>query len=234
MSSIEIEAKTTQEAIEKACKHFHLSEEELDIEVLEDRSTGIFGIVGNKKAKIRVTPKKGGSMAVAQETLKKIISLISADTRISAEKKGEDIILNIEGNNTGILIGHKGKTLEALEFIVNKAVNKASEQKVRVIVDSENYRKRREESLKTLAFEMGEKAKKGLPHDGASAILKMYKGYVGKSRLSPGLFFCLQTGLRDELRQEYVPAPGSAAQHPAERSLLVRQRQEVQEVLSCG
>jgi len=160
MSSIEIEAKTTQEAIEKACKHFHLSEEELDIEVLEDRSTGIFGIVGNKKAKIRVTPKKGGSMAVAQETLKKIISLISADTRISAEKKGEDIILNIEGNNTGILIGHKGKTLEALEFIVNKAVNKASEQKVRVIVDSENYRKRREESLKTLAFKMGEKAKK--------------------------------------------------------------------------
>ncbi|UCH00043.1 MAG: Jag N-terminal domain-containing protein [Deltaproteobacteria bacterium] len=160
MSSIEIEAKTTQEAIEKACKHFHLSEEELDIEVLEDRSTGIFGIVGNKKAKIRVTPRKGGSMAVAQETLKKIISLISADTRISAEKKGEDIILNIEGNNTGILIGHKGKTLEALEFIVNKAVNKASEQKVRVIVDSENYRKRREESLKTLAFKMGEKAKK--------------------------------------------------------------------------
>jgi spoIIIJ-associated protein len=160
MSSIEIEAKTAQEAIEKACKHFHLSEEELDIEVLEDRSTGIFGIVGNKKAKIRVTPKKGGSVAVAQETLKKIISLISADTRISAEKKGEDIILNIEGNNTGILIGHKGKTLEALEFIVNKAVNKASEQKVRVIVDSENYRKRREESLKTLAFKMGEKAKK--------------------------------------------------------------------------
>jgi spoIIIJ-associated protein len=64
------------------------------------------------------------------------------------------------GNNTGILIGHKGKTLEALEYIVNKAVNKASEKKVRVIVDSENYRKRKEESLKALAFEMGEKAKK--------------------------------------------------------------------------
>jgi len=160
MPSIEIEAKTTQEAIEKACEHFHLSEEELDIEVLEDRSTGIFGIVGNKKAKIRVTPKKDDSMVVAQETLEKIISLISPDTRISAERKADEIILNIVGNNTGILIGHKGKTLEALEFIVNKAVNKASEQKVRVIVDSENYRKRREESLKTLAFEMGEKAKK--------------------------------------------------------------------------
>ena len=138
MASIEIEAKTTQEAIEKACKHFHLSEEELDIEVLESRATGIFGIVGNKKAKIRVTPKKDSSMVVAQETLQKILSLISADTRISAEKKADDIILNIEGNNTGILIGHQGKTLEALEFIVNKAVNKTSEKKVRVIVDSEN------------------------------------------------------------------------------------------------
>ncbi len=160
MASIEIEAKTTQEAIEKACKHFHLSEEELDIEVLESRATGIFGIVGNKKAKIRVTPKKDSSMVVAQETLQKILSLISADTRISAEKKADDIILNIEGNNTGILIGHQGKTLEALEFIVNRAVNKTSENKVRVIVDSENYRKRREESLKALALRMGEKAKK--------------------------------------------------------------------------
>jgi len=160
MSSIEIEAKTTQEAIERACKHFHLDEEELDIEVLESRSTGIFGVVGNKKVKIRVTPKKDTCIVLAQETLKKMISLISADTKISAEKKGDDIILNIEGNNPGILIGHRGRTLEALEFIVNKVVNKASEKKVRVIVDSENYRQRREEFLQRLAFRMGEKAKK--------------------------------------------------------------------------
>jgi len=160
MSSIEIEAKTTQEAIEKACKHFHLSEEELDIEVLEIRSTGIFGMVGNKKTKIRVTPKQDNTIVVAQETLRKIVSLISEDTKISAEKKGDDIILTIEGNNPRTLIGHRGRTLEALEFIVNKAVNKASEKKVRVIVDSENYRQRREEFLKRLAFRMGEKAKK--------------------------------------------------------------------------
>lgn len=160
MTSIEIEAKTTQEAIEKACEHFHLSEEELDIEVLESRSTGIFGIVGNKKTRIRVTPKKDNTVVVAQETLRKIISLISGDTKISAEKKGDDIILTIEGNNPRILIGHRGRTLQALEFIVNKAVNKASEKKVRVIVDSENYRQRREEFLKGLAFKMAERAKR--------------------------------------------------------------------------
>ena len=160
MSSIEIEAKTMQEAIERACKHFNLTEEELDIEALGVISTGIFGLVGSKKVKIRVTPKKDNSVEVAQEILKKIVSLISADTKISAEKKGDDIILNIEGNNPGILIGHKGKTLEALEFIINKAVNKVFEKKVRVIVDSENYRQRSEESLRRLALKMGEKAKK--------------------------------------------------------------------------
>ena len=160
MSSTEMEAKTTQEAIEKACKHFNLSEEELDIEVLETRSVGIFGLTGTKKSKIRATPKRDSGTALAQEMLTKIISLISPDTKISARKTVDNIVLNIEGNNPGILIGPKGKTLEALEFIVNKAVNKASEKKVRVIVDAENYRQRREEFLERLALRMGEKAKK--------------------------------------------------------------------------
>jgi spoIIIJ-associated protein len=160
MSSIEIEAKTTEEAIKKACEHFQLSEQELDIEVLENRSTGIFGIVGNRKAKVRATPKQDSHMAAAQEILTKILSLISLDTKVSAGKRGVDIFLNIEGNNTGLLIGHKGKTLEALEFIVNKAVNKTSEQRVRVIVDTENYRQKREDYLRGLALKMSEKAKK--------------------------------------------------------------------------
>jgi spoIIIJ-associated protein len=160
MSSIEIEARTTQEAIEKACEHFQMSQEDLDIEVLESRSSGIFGIAGNRKAKIKATPKGEANMKLAQETLTRIISLISPNTDVLAERRGDDIILNCKGNNPGILIGSQGKTLEALEFIINKAVNRVSEKKIRVIVDTENYRKRREESLKRLALEMGEKAKK--------------------------------------------------------------------------
>jgi spoIIIJ-associated protein len=160
MSSIEIEARTTEEAITKACEHFHLHEEELDIEVLESRSVGIFGLAGNRKIKIRATPKTDNTMSIAQEALSKIITSISPDTTITAEKKGNDIVLNIKGNNPGILIGPQGKTLEAIEFIINKAVNRASEKKIRVIVDAENYKQRKEESLKRLALRMGEKAKK--------------------------------------------------------------------------
>ena len=160
MSPIEIEAKTTQEAIKKACQYFNLREHELDIEILENRSTGIFGIIGNKKAKIKATPKKDMGVEFARETLIKMLSFISPDSKVTAEKKEDDIYLNIKGNNPGILIGPKGKTLEAIEYIMNKAVNKVSEKKARVVVDSENYRKRKDENLKRLAFKMGEKAKK--------------------------------------------------------------------------
>ncbi len=160
MSSIEIEAKTTEEAIKKACQHLHVSQEDLDIEVLESRSAGIFGLVGNKKARIRVKTKTDSSMVVAQETLERIISLMSLDSKVSASKKDDDIVLNIQGNNAGILIGYKGRTLDALEFIVNKAVNKAAGKKVRVILDSENYKQRREDSLQRRALKMGEQAKK--------------------------------------------------------------------------
>ena len=198
MSSTEIEAKTTQEAIEKACKHFNLSEEELDIEVLETRSVGIFGLTGNKKSKIRATPKRDNGTAFAQEMLTKIISLISPDTKISARKTVDDIILNIEGNNPGILIGPKGKTLEALEFIINKAVNKASEKKVRVIVDAENYRQKREEFLERLALRMGEKAKKTRktvtidpisPHDRRIVHLALKEDYQLQTKSNGEGFF---------------------------------------------
>jgi len=198
MSSTEIEAKTTQEAIEKACKHFNVSEEELDIEVLETRSVGIFGLAGNKKAKIRATSKRDNSTGLAQEILTKIISLISPDTKIAARKKADDILLNIEGNNPGILIGPKGKTLEALEFIINKAVNKASEKKVRVIVDAENYRQKREEFLERLALRMGEKAKKTRktvtidpisPHDRRIVHLALKEDYQLQTKSNGEGFF---------------------------------------------
>ncbi len=160
MSSIEIEAKTKKEAVIKACNHFQLSEEDLNIEVLEDRSTGIFGIVGNRRVKIKASPVDDGPVAIARQTLEKITSLISGDTKVSAKKKGDNIWLNIQGNNPRILIGHKGKMLEALQIIVNKAVNKSSDKSIRVVVDAENYRQKREESLKRLALRLSEKAKK--------------------------------------------------------------------------
>ncbi len=80
-------------------------------------------------------------------------------TTVSAAQNDGTIALNIEGDTSGLLIGRKGRTLDALQFIVNKIVNKALEKRTQVVVDSENYRQRRRESLIQMALRMGEKAR---------------------------------------------------------------------------
>lgn len=207
METYEFEGKTDQDAIENACRKLKLKKDQMDITILEPGSAGIFGLVGGRKAKIKVTikreepetvekipaekpeekleekpqavstaPKDAAPLpdsvtppqnnreeeiAIAKEALENILALIPMEG-ITVTGKLEDgsVKLNIEGDKTGLLIGRKGKTLDALQFIVNKIVNKSLEKRSRVIIDSENYRLRRQEFLVQMALKMGDKAKK--------------------------------------------------------------------------
>ena len=198
METYEFEGKTTEEAIENASQELNLPVEELRIDIIEPGSAGIFGLVGSKKAKIKVTVKKEGSaevrpeaseeatnesssalaaeisaevspkvgpddeegLALAKETLENILARIPVETSVNAHHNDGNITLNIQGDKSGLLIGRKGKTLDALQFIVNRIVNKALDRRIRVVVDSENYRQRRKESLTQMALRMGDKAKR--------------------------------------------------------------------------
>ncbi|OQY43222.1 MAG: hypothetical protein B6240_12900 [Desulfobacteraceae bacterium 4572_87] len=100
-------------------------------------------------------------IAIAKEALENILALIPMEgITVTGGLEDGSITLNIEGDKTGLLIGRKGKTLDALQFIVNKIVNKSLEKRSRVIIDSENYRLRRQEFLVQMALKMGDKAKK--------------------------------------------------------------------------
>lgn len=162
----EFVGKTTEEALENASRELALPLEELNFDILEPGSAGIFGLVGGKKAKIKITLEKQeevineNGLRLAQEALETILELIPVETIVIAEQTDGKISLSIEGDKSGLLIGRRGKTLDALQYIVNKIVNKALDKKTYVVVDSENYRKRREESLTQLALKMGDKAKK--------------------------------------------------------------------------
>ncbi len=169
MLEYEFEGKTTEEAIEKACKELNRPKEELDIEILEPGSAGIFGIVGTKKAKIKVTINEEKAqdleegedeVAFAKETLEDILKLIPTEAEVTAEVEEGKIVLNIHGDRSGLLIGRKGKTLDAIQFIVNKIVNKSFPKKMQVVVDAENYRQRRRDSLIQTALKLGDKAKR--------------------------------------------------------------------------
>ncbi|MBE9569421.1 MAG: protein jag [Proteobacteria bacterium] len=168
MQSFEFEGKTTEEAIENACRQLKLTKDEIDVEIIEPGSAGIFGLVGGRKAKVKVTTtgeepepvEETNGVAIAKDALENILTLIPMEgTTVSAAQNDGTIALNIEGDTSGLLIGRKGRTLDALQFIVNKIVNKALEKRTQVVVDSENYRQRRQESLIQMALRMGEKAK---------------------------------------------------------------------------
>ena len=164
----DLEGKTTEEAIENACRQLKLTKDEIDVEIIEPGSAGIFGLVGGRKAKVKVTTtgeepepvEETNGVAIAKDALENILTLIPMEgTTVSAAQNDGTIALNIEGDTSGLLIGRKGRTLDALQFIVNKIVNKALEKRTQVVVDSENYRQRRQESWIQMALRMGEKAK---------------------------------------------------------------------------
>lgn len=169
METFEFEGKTTEDAIENAHRQINLSEDEMEIEILEPGSAGIFGLVGGRKARVKVTitkeePKpavENNGLEIAREALENILSLIPMEgVAVQAQNTDGTIALDIEGDKSGLLIGRKGRTLDALQFIVNKIVNKTLQKRVQVVVDSENYRQRRKEFLIQMALKMGDKAKK--------------------------------------------------------------------------
>jgi spoIIIJ-associated protein len=177
MKSVETEGKTIEEAISKVCEELKVSREDVDIDVLANGSTGFLGLVGAKNAKIRATLKErpevptpeaslssvpsGAQVAeTAKKTLSDLLRLLEIEASIELKEDSERILLNIKGDGSGLLIGRKGQTLDALEYLVNKIVHKGAEDKKRIVVDTENYRSRREESLVNLAQRLAEKAKR--------------------------------------------------------------------------
>jgi spoIIIJ-associated protein len=163
MSVLEIEEKTVEDAIALACQKLNLPREQLEIEIVSKGSSGIFGIVGAKKAKIRVSPKAlslEGAAERGKEILTEILSHVDLPTVIESDVREDQICLNIISNGTGLLIGKRGKTLGALQHLVTKILHREVGENVTVIVDTENYRSKRETSLTELAQQLSEKVKK--------------------------------------------------------------------------
>jgi len=235
---IEMEGKTVDEAIEKACREFGVAREKLSIDILSEGSSGFLGI-GSKKAKIvagllnlpaaenvslglgplenqekrePLSSRKGISAQLevrsgtlrevperrqeksraaktaiagappvspppetvdrlepavdekaaekARDLLEGLLERMSIPSPVTVEETEETIVLNIEGDGEGLLIGKRGQNLDALQHIVNKAVNRQASGRKMIVVDTEAYRKRREESLVTLAERLGQKVKK--------------------------------------------------------------------------
>ncbi len=160
MNVVEKSAKSIDEAVEQALKELGLKPEQVDVEVLEQPAKALFGFIGGRQAKVRVTARKVDPVEVANDFLKQIFTTMKISVSVEKITTDDHVLFNLRGNDLGVLIGKHGQTLDALQYLVNLAANRDSMERVRVLLDVEDYRKRRADTLTQLALRLADKVKR--------------------------------------------------------------------------
>ena len=160
MEFIEISAKIVEDAITQATVQLGITSDQLEYEVLDKGSTGFLGI-GSKNAVIKARKKFSIDENVV-EFLSSIFDAMKMEVEILVAVNEEEHIIEVElkGDDMGILIGKRGQTLDSLQYLTNLAINKHSDEYYKVKIDTEDYRKRRKETLENLAKNIAYKVKR--------------------------------------------------------------------------
>ena len=161
MKFVEIIGKTKEEAIQKAVDQLGTPVEDLEIEVLEEGSKGLFGFLGSKDFKIKAT-------VIVKDTVEtRILSFLNGlfevmniEADIKIDMNSDSAKVSVIGDSAGQLIGRRGESLDALQMILSLAVNKTPGEYVKIMLDIEDYRSKREESRVRYANKMARTAAK--------------------------------------------------------------------------
>ena len=160
MEYIEVSARTVDDAITEALIKLGATSDQIEYEVIEKGRTGFLGIE-RKDAVIKVRKKYSGEGDIT-EFIQKIFAAMDLKVEIIIEiaEDGNTYNVELKGDDMGILIGKRGQTLDSLQYLANLAVNKNSEEYIKVKIDTEDYRKRRKETLENLAKNIAYKVKR--------------------------------------------------------------------------
>ncbi|MGQ9603337.1 MAG: RNA-binding cell elongation regulator Jag/EloR [bacterium] len=156
------EGRTVEEAVEKALSKFGLTIDQVDVQILDEGSKGVLGIVGTKQA--RVVVRKKSAADEVQRTIEALASGlmklmdVSVQINVKVENGIHSLTIDTAGVD-GLLIGRKAQTLEALEYLLRRMVSKQIKRSVRMQVDVGGYKKRRNASLRKRALAIAEKVK---------------------------------------------------------------------------
>ena len=156
--SIERLAKTVEEATAEALKILDVTEDKVTITVLDEGSKGFLLGVGARPAKVRVELKPD-PVDVVKNFLREVTLAMGLSVTVDAVKKDRYLNVNLSGENMGILIGKHGQTLDALQYITNLAVGRHGDSQMSVVIDTENYRRRRRDTLEGLAKTIARKVR---------------------------------------------------------------------------
>ncbi|HPF43628.1 MAG TPA: RNA-binding cell elongation regulator Jag/EloR [Syntrophomonadaceae bacterium] len=159
VQTVEKRGRNVDEAVKAALDELNCDIEDVVIEIIEEPSKGLLGIVGKKPAVVKVSMLDKPEQEI-RKVLENLLDKMKINYEIAnIEYETDKVRINIIGKDMGLLIGRKGETLNALQYMVGLIVNRQREDRLRVILDVEDYRKKREESLEALAIRLSEKVK---------------------------------------------------------------------------
>ena len=168
VQTIEKRGKNVDEAIKAALEELGCEIDDVAVEIIEEPTKGLLGFVGRKPAIVKVSLKANQRQSPSQspeqevrQVVEDLLNRMKIDYQINQiEYEAGRVRINIVGNDMGLLIGRKGETLNAVQYIIGLILNRNREERLRVVLDVEDYRKKREESLEALALRLSDKVKR--------------------------------------------------------------------------
>lgn len=163
--------KTVDDAINKGCEELGLTREAVQFEILELPKKGFFGL-STSPAKVRVFVEKS-KVDAAVEYVTEILEVMGVHANITVKQEGSNAELLLEGEGLGVIIGRRGETLDALQYLSGLVANRLEGDYVKITLDSGNYREKREKTIEALAIKIAKNAVK----TGRSSTLEPMNSY---------------------------------------------------------
>ncbi|WP_407272306.1 RNA-binding cell elongation regulator Jag/EloR [Radiobacillus sp. PE A8.2] len=157
MKQVTATGQTVEEAVQSALQKLNTSKDQISIEIIDEGKKGILGIFGSKPAIVKATLKKN-YIDLAKKYLKDVIENMDLDVNVDIEMEDRQVYFNLSGSEIALLIGKRGQTLNALQYLLHLVVNRNTDQFYTVVLDAEGYRERRKDTLVNLANRLAEKA----------------------------------------------------------------------------
>lgn len=160
MKTLEFTGKTLEEALLKAASELNVTKEKIQYEIIEEGSKGFLNLIGAKPYKINVKVTRD-YLGDGKKFLTDVLNSMGIEAEIGMTEEKDVITINLTGAKMGLIIGYRGETLDSLQYLVSLVINKGHDVPYkRVILDTENYREKRKETLKRVAEKTAYKVKK--------------------------------------------------------------------------
>ncbi|SET75004.1 spoIIIJ-associated protein [Oceanobacillus limi] len=159
MRQVTASGQTVEEAVQSALEQLNTTKDQVEIDIIDEGKKGLLGIFGSKRAFVKVTEVKD-QVQEAEEFLKNVVKNMGVEANIRSSIEDNHVTIELSGEKIALLIGKRGQTLNALQYLVHLVLNKEGNHYYTVTLDAEGYRDRRKATLETLAERMAEKAKR--------------------------------------------------------------------------